>query len=65
MELVSRYGIDGLYLDDAQTWPQLFEINEEELARQDTDGTEAYTLEDKFYGSVVIRKNFTGYWATE
>ena len=65
MGLIKQYGISGLYLDDAQTWPQLFEIDEEELMRQDTDGIESYTLEERFYGDVIMRKKFTGYWFTE
>ena len=65
IELISKYKIDGLHLDDAQCWPNLLEANISELERNDTDGTPAYTPEEIFYGKIVIPRTFTGYWMTE
>jgi len=64
IELVQESGASGLYLDDAQNWPQIFEMNEEELLREEYDGSEAYNMEERFYGNVIIQNKFIGYWNT-
>jgi len=64
IELVQETGASGLYLDDAQNWPQIFEMNQEELLREETDGSEAYNMEERFYGNVIIQNKFIGYWNT-
>ena len=34
-EIIVRYEIDGIYLDNGFQWPQLFEINREEMMRKE------------------------------
>jgi len=65
IELITKYKIDGLHLDDAQCWPNILDANTTELERNDTDGTPAYTQDEIFYGKIVIPKTFSGYWCTE
>jgi len=62
---VKKYGIDGLNLDDAQGWPQIFEADFEEMNRIDTDEEQLYNLENKFYGDFIQKNKPTGYWTTE
>ena len=63
--MIEACEIDGIVLEDAQSWPQIFEVDTEELERKDTDGTNAYGLDDLFFGNIVKTKSVSGYWATE
>jgi len=65
MELVEQYKIDGFNLDNANTWGQLLEADMEELERIDTEEKDIYSLEEKFYGDLVRKGKYTGYWHTE
>jgi len=65
MELIQTYGIDGLHIDDAQTWPQIFEADYDELERRDPDGSRAFDIEETFYGNIIKPRCVSGYWATE
>lgn len=64
-DLVEKYGVDGFHLDDVQSWPPMFDVDIEELERKEFDGENIYTIEDIFYGKIVLQRSFTGYWATE
>lgn len=44
LEVVEKFGIDGIYLDNGFEWPQMFRMNEEELYRRDSaDGSPVYS----------------------
>ena len=42
-------GVDGIHLDNGQAWPQIMEVDMEELLRIDVDGEPAYTAEQNFF----------------
>ena len=58
----SKFGIDGIHLDNGQAWPQLMEPDVEELLRLDDDGEPAYSTMDFMNGEVVLRNENHGYW---
>ena len=64
VEYTSKFGIDGIHLDNGQAWPQIMEPDLEELQRVDVDGDAAYSPEDLMNGEVVIRNENYGYWNT-
>ena len=57
-------GVDGIHLDNGQAWPQIMELDMDELLRVDVDGEPAYTAEDIMNGEIVIRNENYGYWNT-
>lgn len=64
VSFAKRHGLDGIHLDNGQAWPQIMEIDKEELLRMDVDGEPAYSPEDLMNGEVVIRNENYGYWNT-
>lgn len=62
MSLVTKFGVDGIHLDNGQAWPQIMEPDLEELERHDLDGEPLYTPDDLMNGEVVIRNENFGYW---
>ena len=59
-----RHGINGVNLDNGQAWPQVMEVDVEELMRMDVDGKPAYSAADMMNGEIVIRNENYGYWNT-
>lgn len=59
-----KYGIDGVHLDNGQAWPQIMEVDLEELQRIDIDGVPAYTPLDLMNGEIVKQNENFGYWNT-
>ena len=64
LEFVGKTGVDGIHLDNGQAWPQIMEVDLEELFRIDVDEEPAYTAEDVMNGEIVIRNENYGYWNT-
>ena len=42
MNFVKKHEINGINLDNGQAWPQIMEVDLEELYRLDVDGQPAY-----------------------
>jgi starch synthase len=62
VEFISKYDIDGIHLDNGQAWPQIMELDLEEMFRADVDGEPAYSSEEIMNGEVVVRNENYGYW---
>jgi starch synthase len=60
--LVEKYKLNGIHLDNAQTWPVILELDEEELYRKDPDGSSAYTNKEILNGEIVKQCEGQGYW---
>lgn len=57
-----KYKIDGVHLDNAQVWPQILELDDEEMYRKDPDNVPAYTPKQILDGEVVRQSDSQGYW---
>jgi hypothetical protein len=64
ISFVDKYGVDGVHLDNGQAWPQIMELDEEEMYRLDIDGEPAYNPEEILNGEIVIRNENCGFWAS-
>jgi hypothetical protein len=64
LAFTKKHGINGIHLDNGQAWPQIMEVDLEELMRLDVDGQPAYTPMDVLNGEVVIRNENWGFWNT-
>ena len=60
--IISKFGIDGLHLDNCQIWPHIMELNTYEMYRIDNDGQPAYTPMEILNGEIVIPNSESGYW---
>ena len=60
--LIEKYNIDGIHLDNCQSWPNIFKINLEEMFRIDVDGKRAYNDLEILNGEIVEHNTETGYW---
>lgn len=56
-------GLDGLVLDNGQTWPRIFKADEKELYRKECDGSPAYS-EAQVVEAEIVTNEESGYWAT-
>lgn len=68
LKLAEKYNIDGLHLDNCQSWPQIFEIDFAEMLRFDSDGEFAYTSEEIVNGDIVYNNKTSednGFWASD
>lgn len=65
LDLIERFGIHGIHLDNGQAWPQIFKLDLEELLRFDAEKRKAYTDREIFEGSVVLQDENCGYWGSE
>ncbi len=63
--IAHKYNVDGVHLDNCQSWPQIFDINHDEMFRLDPDGKLAYTNEEILNGEIVIRSEDCGYWTSD
>ena len=52
--LIKKYNIDGVHLDNCQAWPQIMELNVNEMYRIDIDGKPSYSPMDILNGEIVI-----------
>lgn len=65
LAIASKFNIDGVHLDNCQSWPQIFDIDHEEMFRLDPDGKQAYTAEEILNGEIVFRSEDCGYWTSD
>lgn len=65
LDLVDKYQIDGVHLDNCQAWPQIMEIDLNEVYRIDTDGKPAYTPMEILNGEIVTPNKESGYWDSD
>ncbi len=62
--LASKHDINGVHLDNCQAWPQIMNIDHEEMYREDTDGLRSYSNLDILNGEVVKREEDNGFWGS-
>lgn len=65
VKIVEKYKITGVHLDNAQTWPVILELDEEELYRKDSDGVQAYKDKEILDGVMVRQCEGQGYWDSD
>eukprot|EP01022_Parablepharisma_sp_SALTPOND_P008190 TRINITY_DN135350_c2_g1_i1.p1 TRINITY_DN135350_c2_g1~~TRINITY_DN135350_c2_g1_i1.p1 ORF type:complete len:1045 (+),score=80.36 TRINITY_DN135350_c2_g1_i1:2070-5204(+) len=65
IRMAEKYGISGVHLDNAQVWPAILELDDEELYRKDPDGVPAYTIKQILDGEVVRQYEGQGYWDSD
>ena len=63
--LIQKYNIDGIHLDNCQSWPQIMELDVSEMYRIDIDGKYAYSPLEILNGEIVIQNSESGYWDTD
>eukprot|EP00871_Galdieria_phlegrea_P001995 jgi/Galph1/2797/GphlegSOOS_G1455.1 len=63
--LVSDFGIHGIRLDNAQSYPLIMKGDMDELYRRDVDGELHYSLDDILHCRIVKANEDCGYWLTE
>ena len=63
--LVQNFGVGGLYLTDAQSYPFIMASDTSELFRRDVDGEGHYSPREILEGEVVIANTEIGYWTTK
>ena len=61
ISFAKKYEIDGIHIDNAQSWPQIMELDSAEMYRKDTDGEPHYSTQEIFDGLVVIRNEKFAY----
>ncbi len=64
IEVVEKYSINGVHMDNAQAWPQILELDRDEMYKLDSDGKYHYTTEEIFSGLIVKRNESYAYWAS-
>lgn len=65
IKFANKYKVDGIHIDNAQSWPQIMELDQVEMYRKDTDGQPHYSTQEIFDGHVVKRNEFFAYWASD
>ena len=60
--LIEKFNIDGIYIDNCQSWPNIMKINFEEMFRIDLDGKKAYNDCEILNGEIIEPNTETGYW---
>lgn len=63
--IARKYNVDGVHLDNCQSWPQIFDIDHDEMFRLDADGQMAYSAEEILNGEIVCRSEDCGYWTSD
>lgn len=64
LELSAKYDIDGVHFDNCQSWPQINEVNIDEMMRIDYDEESAYSNEEILSGKIVTQEE-SGFWTTD
>eukprot|EP00184_Porphyridium_aerugineum_P003738 CAMPEP_0184697254 /NCGR_PEP_ID=MMETSP0313-20130426/4271_1 /TAXON_ID=2792 /ORGANISM="Porphyridium aerugineum, Strain SAG 1380-2" /LENGTH=1633 /DNA_ID=CAMNT_0027156019 /DNA_START=162 /DNA_END=5063 /DNA_ORIENTATION=+ len=62
--LIREFGLKGIRLDNASSYPLILAADPI-LFRRDPDGELHYSLEEIFYGQIVIANAECSYWTTE
>jgi len=62
--LAKDYGVRGVRLENAQSYPLIMEADVKELTRKDPDGQYHYPLTEIFHGQIVRLNEEAGYWTT-
>jgi starch synthase len=65
LSFTRKYGVDGIHIDNAHAWPQVYELDVIEMYRKDADGEPHYSTQEIFDGLVVLRNENFGYWGCE
>lgn len=65
INLAGKHKIDGVHLDNCQSWPSIMEIDSDEMFRVDPDGQPAYTSLEILNGEIVIRNEDCGFWGSD
>lgn len=65
IEFTDKFGIDGIHLDNGQAWPQIMQLDVDEMYRTDCDGAPAYSDQEIFNGAVVLPNENCGYWGSK
>ena len=60
--LIEKYNIDGIHIDNCQSWPTIMKLNLSEMFRIDLDGKRAYSSSEILEGEVIEANSETGYW---
>ena len=64
-EIVQKFKVDGIYLDNGFDWPPIYKINKDELLRKENPTNEpVYSNDQIFEGEVVIPTKIAGFWAS-
>jgi glycogen synthase len=64
LRVANTYGVNGVHLDNAQAWPQIMELDKEEMYRLDSDSEYHYTSIEIFEGHIVKRNENFAYWSS-
>ena len=65
LKLCEKYKIDGVHIDNCQSWPQIMSIDIDEMLRVECDGSNRYTNEEILNGNIIIPNKECGYWNTD
>lgn len=65
LELRAKYGIDGVHIDNCQSWPLIMSVDEDEMTRVECDGSYRYINNEVLNGEVIIPNHECGYWNSE
>lgn len=65
LNFTKKYKIDGMHLDNCQSWPQVMQIDHDEMFRIDSDGQPAYSALEILNGEIVVRDEDSGYWGSD
>ena len=60
--LIEKYNIDGIHIDNCQSWPHIMKLNLSEMFRIDLDGKKAYNSLEILDGEIIEPHTETGYW---
>ena len=60
--LIEKYDIDGIHIDNCQAWPNIMKLNFYEMFRIDLDGKRAYNNLEILDGEIIEPNIETGYW---
>ena len=63
--LIEKYNIDGIYIDNCQSWPNIMKLNISEMYRIDLDGKRAYSSLEILNGEIIEPNIETGYWDSD
>ena len=59
LKLCEKYKIDGVHIDNCQSWPQIMSIDIDEMLRVECDGSNRYTNEEILHGNIIIKETRT------
>ena len=65
LNFTKKYKIDGMHLDNCQSWPQILQIDHDEMFRIDSDGQPAYSPLEILNGEIVVRDEDCGFWGSD